>query len=264
MLRFKAFLAVRPKILQKALATMQYLDLTFPTPAENLACDEALLDLCERDSSTEILRFWESSTHFVVVGYGNHVDREVDVAACDREGIPILRRCSGGGTVLQGPGCLNYALILRSEPGSPLESIGTTNCHIMSRQRDALRNLGLDVTIQGCTDLVFTATPPRKFSGNSQRRKRHSLLFHGTFLYAFDLPLIEKTLKFPSQQPDYRESRPHSNFVNNVAISALQIKSALKEAWSAKAPFEQITPLKTSTDMLTASKYSLTSWNRKI
>ena len=243
---------------------MQYLDLTFPTPAENLACDEALLDLCESDSATEILRFWESPTHFVVVGYGNHVDREVEVAACDRAGIPILRRCSGGGTVLQGPSCLNYALILRSDSGSPLESISSTNCHIMSTQRDALRNLGLDVAIQGCTDLVCTSTPPRKFSGNSQRRKRHSLLFHGTFLYAFDLTLIEKALKFPSQQPNYRESRRHANFVNNVAISPFQIKSTLKEAWSGNAPFTQIGPLTTSIAMLTASKYSLTSWNRKI
>jgi lipoate-protein ligase A len=243
---------------------MQYLDLTFPTPAENLACDEALLDLCESGSVIEILRFWESPTYFVVVGYGNHVEREVDVVACDGEGIPILRRCSGGGTVLQGPGCLNYALILTSAPDSPGESISSTNCYIMSRQRDALRNLGLDVAIHGYTDLVLAATPPRKFSGNSQRRKRHSLLFHGTFLYAFDLALIEKTLKFPSQQPGYRESRPHATFVSNVPISATQIKSILKKVWSANAPFNQIEALKTSVAMLTASKYSLTPWDRKI
>src|SRR5688572_6131078 len=95
--------------------SMRWLDLTFPTPAENLACDEALLDLCEAGFADEVLRFWESPTHFVVVGYGNKVDSEVEVAACRADGIPILRRCTGGGTVLQGPGCLNYSLVLRIE-----------------------------------------------------------------------------------------------------------------------------------------------------
>ena len=38
---------------------MQLLDLTFPTPEENLACDEALLEMCEQGYDREILRFWE-------------------------------------------------------------------------------------------------------------------------------------------------------------------------------------------------------------
>ena len=37
---------------------MKQLDLTLPSPAENLACDEALLDWCEENGGEEILRFW--------------------------------------------------------------------------------------------------------------------------------------------------------------------------------------------------------------
>jgi lipoate---protein ligase len=47
------------------------------------------------------------------VGYANKVAVEVNAAACAAGGVPIYRRCSGGGTVLQGPGCLNYSLVLR-------------------------------------------------------------------------------------------------------------------------------------------------------
>ena len=86
---------------------MRHLDLTIPSPAENLACDEALLDWCESGDGVECLRFWESPEPFVVVGYANKVETEVNVAACEARKIPILRRCSGGGTVVQGPGCLN-------------------------------------------------------------------------------------------------------------------------------------------------------------
>ena len=62
-------------------APVNYFDLTLPTPQENLACDEALLDGCEA-GGPEVLRFWEPRKHFVVVGYSNRVEREVNVAAC--------------------------------------------------------------------------------------------------------------------------------------------------------------------------------------
>src|ERR1044071_4819214 len=77
-------------------------------PVENLACDEALLDECESSDVPGFVRFWESSSYFVVLGYGKHLEQEVFSEVCAQENIPILRRCSGGGTVVQGPGCFNY------------------------------------------------------------------------------------------------------------------------------------------------------------
>ena len=48
---------------------MTFLDLTLPTPAENLAGDEALLDWFEENGGDGVLRFWEPANYFVVVGY---------------------------------------------------------------------------------------------------------------------------------------------------------------------------------------------------
>jgi lipoate-protein ligase A len=117
---------------------MTSLDLSLPCPAENLALDEALLDAAEAGALGESLRFWESPVHFVVVGYANKVSTEVNAAECGRLGIPILRRCSGGGTVLQGPGVLNYSLVLRIAEGTPLAGITSANQFIMQRNADAL------------------------------------------------------------------------------------------------------------------------------
>src|SRR5215203_5375001 len=103
---------------------MNYCDLTLPTPAENLACDEALLDACT--GRMELLRFWEARDYFVVLGYANKVATEVNFSFCKQNKIPILRRCTGGGTVLQGPGCLNYSLILPVTGDAPLHSIAAT------------------------------------------------------------------------------------------------------------------------------------------
>ena len=92
---------------------MKTLDLDFSEPALNLACDEVLLDEVNSGNREPTLRFWESPSLFVVVGYGNDIERECHTQVCQKLGIPILRRSSGGGTVLQGPGCLNYSLILQ-------------------------------------------------------------------------------------------------------------------------------------------------------
>jgi lipoate-protein ligase A len=150
---------------------MKLLDLTLPTPAENLACDEALLDCCEGEGGGEILRFWEPSEHFVVVGYANQVSAEANVSACAAGSIPILRRCSGGGTVLQGPGCLNYSLILKITEGGPLAGINSANCFIMERNRAAIEKLFLDTgRVQLDARTLSSPSPPPKEERAGERR----------------------------------------------------------------------------------------------
>jgi len=336
---------------------MTQLDLTFPTPAENLACDEALLDFFEERGGNGVLRFWEPENYFVVVGYGNQVEKEVNVAACTAEGIPILRRCSGGGTVLQGPGCLNYSLIAKIEENGPLSSITSANRFIMERNREAMEKLippssrrlprrseaeageenpspdkggtkpadsvrwieskivrksenptksgplpgaegrgegerkypsvhwpalieknqslvtsAATVEIRGCTDLALVTHQSSpitslKFSGNAQRRKKLFLLFHGTFLLDFDIPLIDKFLRMPSKEPDYRQGRSHTNFLTNLEVSADAVKRSLRQAWEVSdgpagrsqvemVPYDGIA-------LLARDKYVTKEWNFK-
>jgi lipoate-protein ligase A len=234
---------------------MKCLDLTLPTPAANLACDEALLDACEEQAAGEVLRFWEPRDYFVVVGYSNRVAAEVNEAACRREKLGVYRRCSGGGTVLQGPGCLNYSLILKIDGNDALQNITSANRHIMGRHSDALTALlGRPARVQGHTDLVLDGL---KFSGNAQRRKRHALVFHGTFLLNFDLSLMGKFLPMPSRQPEYRQGRPHGLFLMNLPASADAVKSALRKAWSTRRTLEVLPDYQ----RLIAEKYSQDAWN---
>ena len=233
-------------------------DLSLPTPAENLACDEALLDLAEEQGGPPVLRFWESSVPFVVLGYANKVAEEVNLDQCRELGVPVLRRCSGGGTVVQGPGCLNYSVVLAMEASPELESITGTNQFVMGRTRDALsRALGRTVSIEGHTDL---AVGDLKFSGNAQRRKRSWLLFHGTVLLAdFGLDLSPRVLRPPPRQPDYRRQRGHEEFVTRLSLDRSAVKDALRAEWkavatSAKVPVDRIRDL-------VANRYARDDWN---
>ena len=239
---------------------MKLCDLTLATPEENLACDEALLDGCEAGQSDEILRFWEPAQYFVVLGYANQADREVALPFCRAHAIPVLRRCTGGGTVLQGPGTLNYSLILRLDDSGPLHCITATNDFIMDRHQQALARLtGTPVERQGQTDLALGGL---KFCGNAQRRQRHFLIFHGSFLLNLDIGLIEKTLPLPSRQPSYRADRSHRDFLLNLQIPAPALKSALSEAWQANAPLPEIP--RDQIARLVRKKYAREEWNLKL
>ena len=236
---------------------MHCLDLTLPTPEANLACDEALLDDCEEKQDQEVLRFWESPEPFVVLGLASRKEREADLPACAARGIPVLRRCSGGGAVVQGPGCLSYALVLRIAGNGALERIDSANAFVMERHRRALAEAtGLPIRRQGVTDL---AVGQRKFSGNAQRRRRRFLLFHGTFLLDFPIPLIEEILPYPPRTPAYRRGRPHRAFVTNLRQPAARIKTLLMRTWNAEpgnadVPHEAIASL-------VEQKYAVRSWN---
>ena len=238
---------------------VQFCDFTFASPAENLACDEALLDLCEEGHSPELLRFWESPRHFVVLGYATKASEEANLQACSELAIPVLRRSTGGGTVLQGPGCLNYSLVLSIEADGPCASIPGTNQFILKKHQVALSKLlEVPVEIQGQTDLSINGF---KFSGNAQRRRRKFLLFHGTFLLALDFLLMEKVLPLPSRQPPYRANRSHGEFLVNLQLDSSLLKATMLECWQAEPqtaapPLERIASLK-------IHKYDTELWNLK-
>ena len=209
---------------------MQFLDLTLPTPEENLALDEALLLEAEAGRGGDVLRFWEWSSPAVVLGAGCRLAQEVDETACRADGVPILRRASGGGTVLLGAGCLCYTLVLAYARAPALTEIIPSYRWILERTGKALAGVVPEIAPAGTSDL---AAAGRKFSGNSQQRKRTHLLHHGTLLYRMDLGLVGRYLPFPSRAPAYRRARDHADFLTNLPIGGDDLKRRLLHAWEA-------------------------------
>lgn len=234
---------------------MMILDLTFSTAEENLACDEALLDTCEESGSSEILRFWEPVSTFAVLGFSCLWKDDIKNNGTSPH-VPVYRRASGGGTVLQGPGCLNYSLILKIDRDPCLANLKASNFYVMVNHKEALsKKLGDGVEVQGYTDLTRNNL---KFSGNAQRRKRKYLLFHGTFLLNFDLTQIETYLPLPKLQPAYRLNRPHRSFLTNIPLSAPETKNALIGIWQAEGRLE--TPPLEKISALVKERYASPEW----
>ena len=237
--------------------TMRLLELTLPTPAENLALDEALLDEAEATAGTtsEVMRLWEAEQPMVVIGRSSKIEEEVDRDACARLGIPVLRRSSGGAAIVAGPGCLMYAVVLSFDLRPHLQAIDAAHQFVLGRLASALGQLLPDAEHRGTSDLALA---DRKISGNSLRVKRRHLLYHGTLLYDFPLDLISKCLRTPPRQPDYRQRREHSAFVDNVSVDVSQLRIAIAQAFAATEPTSDWPAEQTAT--LATEKYATDEW----
>jgi lipoate---protein ligase len=240
---------------------MKFLDLTFDEPAANLACDEALLEMMEADvsraSGDDCLRIWQARQYFVVAGHSDGLRSNVNVAACNERRIPILRRMSGGGTVVQGPGCVSYSLILKTS--ARLKNIADTFKHVLERHRSVVQKVcGMATRVEGISDLAYDGF---KFSGNAQYRKARFVLVHGTFLLNFDLSLIEALLPVPAKQPGYRRSRSHLEFVANLRIDANQLTDALRTVWACEEDFRDV-PYARIIELV-RDRYGSTGWSEK-
>jgi lipoate-protein ligase A len=239
---------------------MLILNLTLDTPAENLALDEALLLAAEdADQPRELLRIWEPRQTFVVLGSSSRHEIETNTAACQADGVPVLRRPSGGAAILTGPGCLMYAIVLAYELHPHLQAIDQAHRHVLGRLTQALGRYVPGVVCAGTSDL---AIGDRKFSGNSLRCKRRHLLYHGTLLYQFPLAKISRYLNVPPRQPEYRRERPHEEFLTNLPLERETLCAAVCDAFDAHDPLHDWPRERTA--QLVAEKYSRDEWNRRL
>jgi lipoate---protein ligase len=230
------------------------LDLTLSTLAENLALDEALLLDAEAGNGGEVLRFWEWPTYAVVLGVSGRLHEEVDVAACNRDSVPIQRRASGGGTVLLGTGCLQYSLILDMTHNAALRDIRGSYQFILGQLIDALEPIAA-VAREGISDL---AKAGMKIAGSAQQRKQRYLLHHGTILHGFDVSSISRYIRLPTRQPAYRSDRAHESFVANLYANANELKTLTRRVWSGEVINKPL-PLELIRQLLD-DKYERADW----
>ncbi len=232
---------------------------TFASAAENVAYEQVLLEQAESDQNDfEVLRFWEPSSHFIVIGRAGVVDDDLWLERCNRDRVTVVRRISGGGTILTGPGCLMYSVVLclRSRPA--LRDISLAHRFVCEKIQAAYSDCGMNVELRGHSDLCIG---DKKFSGNALRIGRTHALYHGTLLVDFDLSLIPKYLKLPPRRPEYRISREHLDFVTNATVSVTQLKAKIQNRFGARHGDKK--DESETLEHLVAQRYSKSEWNLK-
>ena len=255
-----------------------WLDVTLPTVEENLALDEALLELAHEGLTTApCVRTWMATEPAVVLGSSSRVDEEVDLEACSAAGVRVVRRPSGGATVVVGPGCLMWSVITPHPAGVP--SIEAVHAAILEPLASALNetlspgvalspiamHAGWRVARRGTSDLAVSVehdAVERKVSGNALRVRRHGVLYHGTLLDRFDLGLVGKVLRHPPREPDYRSQRSHGDFLANLQLGRETLERAVRAAFNATLvhgdwPHDRVA-------RLVSDRYGTSEWTRRL
>ena len=181
------------------------------TAAEQLAVDEALLNQAEiGDLTNPVVRTWQATAPAVVLGSSSQLCQEVNRDVCAKLDIPVLRRPSGGATVILGPGCVMWSVITPFRDKPSLDAIHASMLEPLAAE---LSKVGKPVVREGTSDLVIsTAEGVKKVSGNALRVRRHSVLYHGTLLDSFPLGLVGQLLQHPPREPQYRMERQHEEW----------------------------------------------------
>lgn len=181
---------------------------------EELRRDVELLERVEA-AGQPAFRTWTFHRPAVVMGRGSRIAAEVDTQACSRLGIPVLRRASGGGAVVVGPGTLQWAFALPHALSVELATIA--GCKRLCNRilitalaaQPGARTLGR-LTADESGDLMLG---DRKVGGIALKRRRRASLVHGTILTEADLDVIDLALPHPPREPAYRAGRCHRDFL---------------------------------------------------
>ena len=145
-------------------------------PAWNLAAEEFLLT----QRAEPFFRLWRNADS-VIIGRHQNAYAEIDLDYVEREGIPVIRRMTGGGAVFHDLGNVNYSFF-------DLKDRRFTDVVL-----EALSALGVAGTASGRNDLVLP--DGRKFSGTAVCRHKGRVLEHGTLLFDASFDRLSAALR---------------------------------------------------------------------
>jgi lipoate-protein ligase A len=179
-----------------------------------MAADEAVFLLSRDRISPPTIRFYAWLAPAVSIGRFQQIDRDIDLAACRKRSIDIVRRPTGGKAVFHGQD-LTYAVVgVEQRDGFPADIIGTyrmvSRCLIRG-----LREIGIEAQVAG-EGRALPETPARascfsapsryellvrgrKICGSAQVRSHGAFLQHGSLLLTFD-PLCTGELLLPHSE----------------------------------------------------------------
>jgi lipoate-protein ligase A len=223
----------------------------------NMALDEVLLDNL---GDVPTLRIYGWSPPAVSIGYFQSMNEEVNVDECKRRGIDVIRRITGGGSVLHDSE-LTYSFLTKKYPQNIMESYELI-CGVIIA---AINSLGFVSKFSPLNDITING---KKVSGNAQTRKKNTLLQHGTILLNVDIEKMFSVLKVPSEKIRDKMISEVKQRVTSLDKTFDEMANSLKKGFNEK--FHATLAIDTlsdeekiATEKLVREKYSTYQWNWK-
>jgi len=245
------------------------IELTVNDAYMNMAIDEAILTMIQKGKSPNTIRFYRWNPSAVSIGYFQSLIDEVDIEACKKLNVDIVRRITGGGAVYHDyNGEVTYSVIASKEnpkiPEDILESYNVLCNGIVL----GLKKLGLNPAFKPINDIVVNG---KKISGNAQTRKLNVILQHGTILIDVDVEKMFKVLRVSDEKIKDKMISSVKERVTSIKRElgrevdfnevAEALKKGFEEALNIKlSPGRLAEEEKTLAEKLKMEKYSSKEW----
>lgn len=154
---------------------------------------------------------WQPEIDTIVLGQSNNVETALEVEEVYTDRIPVIKRPSGGQTVLLSPKTLVVsAIVIQEKLDKPHQWFKVFNRKLIR----ALKKVGVkNVATQGISDLAIDS---KKILGSSIYRKGNKILYHAVLNIAESPRKISRYLAHPSKEPPYRAGRSHEEFITSL------------------------------------------------
>jgi lipoate-protein ligase A len=225
-------------------------------PAVNLAVEEAIVRSRRDDFCPDTFRIWRNDRS-VILGYNSSLQDEVNMHACKRVGIKVLRRTSGGGAVYHDLGNVNYSAIMKEKHVNPNHDILDVYGECAKAILNGLTFLNVKAEFQHPNSILLNG---RKISGMAQHRFYDVILFHGTLLVNSDLELLSRTLLNPKYEVTNISEEglgcPSSEAIEEAIIAGFRKTFQIQFDVGTLTPYES-----RLAEKLVAMKYGTEKWN---
>jgi lipoate-protein ligase A len=124
----------------------RFLDTGTADGSFNMAVDEALVEECRTGRSRPVLRVYRWEPWTLSLGRMEDASRRLDLAACRRDGIPVVRRPTGGRTVFHADE-LTYSVIARPSDLPVDATVRALYRFVSGALVEALRSLGVPAEV---------------------------------------------------------------------------------------------------------------------
>jgi len=198
---------------------------------EQLRLEEALL----RTDQRNFFLINEGSSPAIVMGISGQVEELVDISHARDKTIPIIKRFSGGGTVVVDENTLFTSFIAQKNFLLPFACYPEP----ILRWSEDFYKIAFDIPHFALRENDFVLGS-KKCGGNAQYIQKERWLLHTSFLWDY-CPDKMQLLLHPKKTPQYRDGRPHTDFLTNMSTLfsekgtlVSQLKNALFARFSCK------------------------------
>ncbi|MDG6220236.1 MAG: biotin/lipoate A/B protein ligase family protein [Candidatus Thermoplasmatota archaeon] len=166
--------------------------------AMNMGIDHAVLEARAEGRVAPTLRVYEWRPSAISIGYFQGMQEEVDLLSCEKHGVDVVRRITGGGAVYHDEkGEVTYSIIFKEGDVKLPARVSDAYPKLCEGIVLGLQKLGLEAEFKPVNDIISGG---KKISGNAQTRRMGCVLQHGTLLYDVDAEMMFTLLLVPDEK----------------------------------------------------------------